>query len=104
MIDRENAQSAEFLDRLVHDLREPLRSIGAFSELLSEIAKGRLGAEGDQVLSEILGRGEDGHFAGGAFRLFTGVARIFRAGFAAIRVQDCGWRTWTIKSAPATRL
>jgi len=54
VIDRENAQSAEFLDRLVHDLREPLRSIGAFSELLSEIANGRLGAEGDRVLSEIL--------------------------------------------------
>lgn len=48
-------QWAEFLDRLVHDLREPLRSINAFSELLAEMAKGRLGAEGDQVLTEILG-------------------------------------------------
>ena len=46
-------QWAEFLDRLVHDLREPLRSIGAFSELLAEIAGGRLGEEGDRVLSEI---------------------------------------------------
>jgi len=52
--DSESAQSVEFLDRLVHDLREPLRSIGVFSELLSEIAKDRLGAEGDRVLSEIL--------------------------------------------------
>jgi signal transduction histidine kinase len=44
---------AEFLDRLVHDLREPLRSISVFSELLVEMAKGRLGEEGDRVLSEI---------------------------------------------------
>jgi signal transduction histidine kinase len=44
----------EFLDRLVHDLREPLRSIGAFSELLAEIGKGRLGEEGDRALGEIL--------------------------------------------------
>jgi signal transduction histidine kinase len=48
------AQDAEFLDRLVHDLREPLRSIGSFSELLAEIAEGRLDAEGNRVLSEIL--------------------------------------------------
>jgi signal transduction histidine kinase len=43
----------DFLDRLVHDLREPLRSISVFSELLVEMAKGRLGEEGDRVLSEI---------------------------------------------------
>jgi signal transduction histidine kinase len=46
-------QSAAFLDRLVHDLREPLRSINVFSELLAEMAQGRLGAEGDQLLNEI---------------------------------------------------
>ncbi len=45
---------AEFLDRLVHDLREPLRTINAFSELLHEIANGRLGAEGEEVVGEIL--------------------------------------------------
>lgn len=50
MIERD----AEFLDRLVHDLREPLRSIGVFSELLKEIAGDRLGTEGDRALSEIL--------------------------------------------------
>jgi signal transduction histidine kinase len=50
VIDRD----AEFLDRLVHDLREPLRSIGVFAELLADIAKSRLGEEGDRVLSEIL--------------------------------------------------
>jgi signal transduction histidine kinase len=42
-----------FLDRLVHDLREPLRSINVFSELLAEMAKDRLGGEGDELLSEI---------------------------------------------------
>jgi signal transduction histidine kinase len=47
-------RDAEFLDRLIHDLREPLRSIGVFSELLAEIAKGRLGGEGDRVVGEIL--------------------------------------------------
>src|SRR5579863_10374752 len=47
-------RDAEFLDRLIHDVREPLRSIGVFSELLAEIAKGRLGGEGDRVLGEIL--------------------------------------------------
>jgi signal transduction histidine kinase len=43
----------QFLDRLVHDLREPLRSIHAFSELLGETAKGRLGEEGEDALREI---------------------------------------------------
>jgi signal transduction histidine kinase len=47
-------RDTEFLDRLVHDLREPLRSIGAFSELLAEIAKGSLGDDGDHALGEIL--------------------------------------------------
>jgi two-component system, chemotaxis family, sensor kinase Cph1 len=51
----QDSQWAEFLDRLVHDLREPLRSIGAFSELLLENARGRLDAEDDQSLGEILG-------------------------------------------------
>jgi len=55
VIDSNDPQWAEFLDRLVHDLREPLRSIHAFSELLEEIAKGRLGEAGDSVLSEIFG-------------------------------------------------
>jgi signal transduction histidine kinase len=44
---------AGFLDRLVHDLREPLRSIHVFSELLAEMAKDRLGGEGDHAVSEI---------------------------------------------------
>lgn len=45
---------AEFLDRLVHDLREPLRSVHAFSELLCETAKGELGSEGEEAIHEIL--------------------------------------------------
>lgn len=48
-----DSQWAAFLDRLVHDLREPLRSINAFSELLAELANTRLGPEGDELLSEI---------------------------------------------------
>lgn len=47
----ENEAWAGFLDRLVHDLREPLRSISVFTELLNESA----GAEGDQALREIPG-------------------------------------------------
>jgi signal transduction histidine kinase len=45
---------AEFLDRLVHDLREPLRSVHAFSELLQETATERLGAAGEEAIGEIL--------------------------------------------------
>ena len=54
--DRNHAEKvwAEFLDRLVHDLREPLRTINAFSELLHELANGRLGVEGEEVVGEIL--------------------------------------------------
>ncbi len=39
----------------MHDLREPLRSIGVFSELLGENAGGRLDVEGVRALGEILG-------------------------------------------------
>lgn len=49
-----NEQWTTFLDRLVHDMREPLRSIHAFSELLGDMASGRLDAEGDRVLDEIV--------------------------------------------------
>jgi chemotaxis family two-component system sensor kinase Cph1 len=43
------------MDRLVHDLREPMRSIHVFTELLEEKAKDILGAEGDEFSSEIYG-------------------------------------------------
>jgi signal transduction histidine kinase len=44
----------EFLDRLVHDMREPFRSIAVFSELLIEMAKDPIGGQGDHILGEIL--------------------------------------------------
>jgi signal transduction histidine kinase len=50
----QDADWAEFLDRLVHDLREPLRSVHAFSELLRETAEDRLGVDGDEAIREIL--------------------------------------------------
>jgi signal transduction histidine kinase len=45
---------AQFLDRLAHDLREPLRAVHAFSELLNEAAKDRLDPECGRFLEEIL--------------------------------------------------
>lgn len=45
---------AEFLDRLIHDLREPLRSIHAFSELLREGAPGSLSGDAGESLAQIL--------------------------------------------------
>ena len=50
----EDGDWAEFLDRLIHDVREPLRSIHAFSELLRETAVNRLGADGEEALGQIL--------------------------------------------------
>jgi light-regulated signal transduction histidine kinase (bacteriophytochrome) len=50
----ENSDWQRIFDRLVHDLREPLRSITSFSELLSEVAKERLGAEGELAIGEVL--------------------------------------------------
>ncbi len=49
----DTAGLADFLDRLIHDMREPLRSISVFAELLGEIAGARLGGEGDRALKEI---------------------------------------------------
>jgi two-component system CheB/CheR fusion protein len=43
-----------FLDRLAHDLREPLRAIRTFSELLNETTKGRLDEESRRFVEEIL--------------------------------------------------
>lgn len=50
----EDREWADFLDRLIHDVREPLRSIHAFSELLREIAPDRLGAEGMEATGQVL--------------------------------------------------
>jgi light-regulated signal transduction histidine kinase (bacteriophytochrome) len=45
---------AGFLDRLIHDLREPLRSVHAYSELLDEAAKGQSGHDNEKAVREIL--------------------------------------------------
>lgn len=45
---------AHFFDRLVHDLREPLRAVHTFSELLNDAAKDRLDPECGRCLEEIL--------------------------------------------------
>lgn len=45
---------AEFLDRLIHDVREPLRSVHAFSELLRETAAERIGPDGETAVGEIV--------------------------------------------------
>jgi signal transduction histidine kinase len=50
----EDGEWTQFFDRLVHDLREPLRSVQSFSELLREIAGDRLGPDGDLATGEIL--------------------------------------------------
>jgi light-regulated signal transduction histidine kinase (bacteriophytochrome) len=49
----QNTQWAEFLNRLVHDLREPLRSMNAYSELLGESAQDCIGDDGHHALHEI---------------------------------------------------
>ena len=50
---QEDEQWAAFMDRLVHDLREPMRSIHVFTELLEESAKDKLGAESVEYFREI---------------------------------------------------
>jgi signal transduction histidine kinase len=69
-----------FLDRLGHDLREPLRAVNAFSELLNEAAKGRLDAECDRFLGEI---------AGGASRMSLIVDGLSRYALA-LEAKDAG--------------
>jgi signal transduction histidine kinase len=44
---------ADFLDRLIHDMREPLRSIGVFAEVLQETTGTEAGEQGRQALDEI---------------------------------------------------
>src|SRR5437764_11969663 len=54
MASHSDTEWAEFLDHLVHDLREPLRGINAYSQLLNEVASDRLGAEAETAVAEIL--------------------------------------------------
>lgn len=50
--DTAKAELADFLDHLIHDMREPLRSIGVFSEVLQENGSGS-GEEAHHALDEI---------------------------------------------------
>lgn len=52
---QEDEQWAAFMDRLVHDLREPMRSIHVFTELLEESAKDKLSDGGAEFFREIYG-------------------------------------------------
>lgn len=48
-----NTELADFLDRLIHDMREPLRSIGAFTEILQETTGTGAAEESRHALDEI---------------------------------------------------
>ena len=54
----EDTALAFFLDRLVHGLREPLRSVSAFSEVLKEQAASYSHPENERILEEILEGGQ----------------------------------------------
>jgi light-regulated signal transduction histidine kinase (bacteriophytochrome) len=54
MTETSSGQWPRFFDRLVHDMREPLRGINSFSQLLRETAKGKLGPEDELALNEIV--------------------------------------------------
>jgi signal transduction histidine kinase len=72
---------AQFLNRLAHDLREPLRAVHAFSELLNETAKDRLDPESGRFLEEILA---------GSSRISTIVDALSRYALALEEEKDTG--------------
>jgi light-regulated signal transduction histidine kinase (bacteriophytochrome) len=52
-LDRANADFEEFVSRAAHNLREPLRDIASYSQLLSERYAGRLDSDADECLARI---------------------------------------------------
>jgi light-regulated signal transduction histidine kinase (bacteriophytochrome) len=52
-LDRANAEFEEFVSMAAHNLREPLRDVAAFSQLLAETYAGRLDSDGVEFLDHI---------------------------------------------------
>jgi len=52
-LERANADFEEFVSRAVHDLREPLREVASFSQLMAETGAGRLDADSCLLLERI---------------------------------------------------
>jgi light-regulated signal transduction histidine kinase (bacteriophytochrome) len=52
-LNRANAEFEEFVSTAVHDLREPLRGVASYSQLLAETCAGRLDSEAGAILGQI---------------------------------------------------
>jgi light-regulated signal transduction histidine kinase (bacteriophytochrome) len=52
-LDRANADFEEFVSRAAHNLRESLREVASYSQLMAETYAGRLGSDGDEFLAHI---------------------------------------------------
>lgn len=52
-VDRANADFEEFVSTAAHNLREPLRDVASFSQLLAEAYGGRLDSDADAYLTRI---------------------------------------------------
>jgi signal transduction histidine kinase len=74
-------QWADFLDSLVHDLREPLRAINAYSQMLAEAVPERPEGESDRAVGEILA---------GASRMQTLLAGLSGLSLALHETDDSG--------------